>query len=38
MIKLRALALLGGLLFATPVLPALAQMGRDMMNGCANDG
>ena len=34
MIKLRALALLGGLLFAMTVPPALAQMGRGMMNGC----
>ena len=31
MTKLRAVALLGGLLLATFVLPALAQMGRDMM-------
>ncbi len=34
MTKLRAVALLGGLLFAMAVAPALAQMGRGMMNGC----
>jgi mono/diheme cytochrome c family protein len=34
MTKSRAVALLGGLLFAMTVPPALAQMGRGMMNGC----
>jgi mono/diheme cytochrome c family protein len=39
MTKLPAVVLVGGLLLATPVVPALAQMGRDMMgDGMMGDG